>query len=253
MLNQQTMDQLRQLKLVGFLEALEQQREQPTTHDLPFEQRLALLIEREALHRDNRRLERLLRAAKLRLQACAEDIDYRHPRGLQRATMAQLLSGDWVVQSHNLCITGPTGTGKTWLACALGNQMCRQGRTVRYVRVSKLFEQMRMAHGDGSYSRLMNQLLRVELLIIDDWGLQPLTAPQRNDLMEIIEDRHARRSTLITSQLPVEHWHDYIGEATVADAILDRLLNGAHRLELIGDSMRRNLQNSTQEKIEKVD
>ena len=115
--------------------------------------------------------------------------------------MAQLLSGDWVVQSHNLCITGPTGTGKTWLACALGNQMCRQGRTVRYVMLSKLFEQLRMAHGDGSYSRLMNQLLRVELLIIDDWGLQPMTAPQRNDLMEIIEDRHARRSTLITSQL----------------------------------------------------
>ena len=253
MLNQQTIDQLRQLKMVGFLEALEQQRVQPATHDLPFEQRLALLIERETLHRDNRRLERLLRAAKLRQQACAEDIDYRHPRGLQKATMAQLLSGDWVEQSHNLCITGPTGTGKTWLACALGNQMCRQGRTVHYVRLSKLFEQLRMAHGDGTYSRLMNQLLRVELLIIDDWGLQPMTAPQRNDLMEIIEDRHARRSTLITSQLPIEHWHDYIGEATVADAILDRLLNGAHRLQLIGDSMRRSIENSTQEKTEKVD
>jgi len=225
----------------------------PPTHDLPFEQRLALLIEREALHRDNRRLERLLRAAKLRQFACAEDIDYRHPRGLQRATMAQLLSGDWVMQSHNLCITGSTGTGKTWLACALGNQMCRQGRTVRYVRLSKLLEQLRMAHGDGSYSRLMNQLLRVELLIIDDWGLQPLTAPQRNDLMEIIEDRHARRSTLITSQLPIEHWHDYIGEATVADAILDRLLNGAHRLELIGDSMRKNRQNKPEQKNQKID
>ena len=159
----------------------------------------------------------------------------------------------WVVQSHNLCITRPTVTGKTWLACALGNQMCRQGRTVRYVRLSKLFEKLRIAHGDGSYSRLMNQLLRVELLIIDDWGLQPLTATQRNDLMEIIEDRHAQRSTLITSQLPIEHWHDYIGEATVADAILDRLLNAAHRLELIGDSMRRNIQNNTQEKTKYVD
>ena len=131
--------------------------------------------------------------------------------------------------------------------------MCRQGRTVHYVRLSKLFEQLRMAHGDGTYSRLMNQLLRVELLIIDDWGLQPMTAPQRNDLMEIIEDRHARRSTLITSQLPIEHWHDYIGEATVADAILDRLLNGAHRLQLIGDSMRRSIENTPLEKTEKVD
>ena len=251
MLNQQTIGQLRELKLVGFLEALEQQREQPTTHDLPFEQSLTLLFEREALHRDNRRLERLLRAAKLRQQACAEDIDYRHPRGLQKATMGQLLSGDWVVRSHNLCITGPTDTGKTWLACAQGNQMCRQGRTVRYVRLSKLFEQLRMAHGDDSYSRLMNQLFRVELLIIDDWGPQAMTAPQRNDLIEIIEDRHARRSTLITSQLPIEHWHDYIGEATVADAILDRLLNGVHRLQLIGDSMRRSIKSSTQEKTEK--
>ena len=161
-----------------------------------------------------------------------------------------------VIQASALCEGGIYSCsiwGKTWLTCALGNQMCRQGRTVRYVRLSKLFEQLRMAHGDDSYSLLMNQLFRVELLIIDDWGPQAMTAPQRNDLIEIIEDRHARRSTLITSQLPIEHWHDYIGEATVADAILDRLLNGAHRLQLIGDSMRRSIENTPQEKTEKVD
>ena len=239
MLNQQTIDQLRQLKLFGLLEALEEQIALPATHELAFEQRLALLVERETLHRENRRLERLLKAAKLREQACAEDINYRHPRGLEKPKMAQLLSGDWVVHSQNLFITGPTGTGKTWLACALGNQMCRHGRSVRYFRLAKLFEQLRMAHGDGSYSRLMNQLLRVDLLVIDDWGLQPITASQRHDLMELIEDRHGRRSTLITSQLSIKHWHDYIGEPTVADAVLDRLLQGAHRLEFEGDSMRR--------------
>lgn len=239
MLQQQTLDQLRDLKLFGLIEALEEQQALPATHDLAFEQRLALLVERETLHRDNRRLQRLLKAARLREQACPEDIDYRHARGLKKSQLAQLLSGDWLNQSHNLCITGPTGTGKTWLSCALGNQMCRQGRSVRYVRLAKLFEQLKMAHGDGSYSRLMSQLLRVELLIIDDWGLQPIQPSQRHDLMELIEDRHARRSTLITSQLAIKHWHDYIGEATVADAILDRLLHGAHRIELDGDSMRR--------------
>jgi len=239
MLQQQTIDQLRQLKLFGLIEALEEQIALPATYELAFEQRLALLVERETLHRENRRLERLLKAAKLREQACAEDINYRHQRGLEKSKMAQLLSGDWVVHSQNLFITGPTGTGKTWLACALGNQMCRHGRSVRYFRLAKLFEHLRMAHGDGSYSRLMNQLLRVDLLIIDDWGLQPITSSQRHDLMELIEDRHGRRSTLITSQLAIKHWHDYIGEPTVADAVLDRLLQGAHRLEFEGDSMRR--------------
>ena len=222
MLNQQTTDQLRALKLTGMLEAWEQQREQPQTHDLSFDERLALLVEREVLHRENRRLARLLKAAKLRVNACVEDIDYRHPRGLEKARMAALASGDWILQAHNLCITGPTGCGKTWLACALGNQACRQGLSVRYLRLPALFEQLRIAHGDGSWPRLMNRLLKMDLLILDDWGLQKITAAQRQDLMEVIEDRHGRRSTLIASQLPTEHWHDYIGEATLADAILDR-------------------------------
>ena len=242
MLKQHTREQLHALKLAGMLDALDQQQAQPETHDLAFDDRLALLVEREILYRENRRLARLLKTAKLRVDACIEDIDYRHPRGLQKARMAQLASLDWIRQSLNLCLTGPTGCGKTWLACALGNQACRQGLSVRYLRLPTLLEQLRIAHGDGSYVRLMGQLLKTDLLILDDWGIQPLTRPQRNDLMEVIEDRHDRRSTLIASQLPIEHWHEYIGEATLADAILDRLLHNAHRLPLKGDSMRKKQQ-----------
>lgn len=239
MLNQQMIEQLHTLKLTGMLDALEQQHAQPETHDLSFDERLALLVEREVLHRENRRLARLLKAAKLRVQACIEDIDYRHPRGLEKPRMAELASCDWIRRSHNLCITGPTGCGKTWLACAVGNQACRQGLSVRYLRLPTLFEELRIAHGDGSYPRLMNRLLKMDLLILDDWGIQKITSAQRQDLMEVIEDRHGRRSTLITSQLPTDHWHDYIGEATLADAILDRLLHGSHRLNLRGESMRK--------------
>lgn len=239
MLKQHTRGQLQALKLTGMLDALDQQHNQPATHDLAFEERFALLVDREVLYRENRRLARLLKAAKLRVDACIEEIDYRHPRGLQKSRMAQLASLDWIRQSLNLCVTGPTGCGKTWLACALGNQACRQGLSVRYLRLPTLLEQLRIAHGDGSYVRLMGQLLKTDLLILDDWGIQPLTSNQRNDLMEVIEDRHDRRSTLIASQLPIEHWHDYIGEATLADAILDRLLHGAHRLKLTGESMRK--------------
>jgi DNA replication protein DnaC len=239
MLQHPTLERLRALKLTGMAEALEQQLAQPQTHDLPFEERLALLIERELLHRDNRRLTRLLSAAKLRVNACVEDIDYRHPRGLHREQMAALASGDWIRRAQNLCLTGPTGCGKTWLACALGNQACRQGLAVRYLRLPRLLEQLRIAHGDGSWSRLMGQLARTDLVILDDWGIHKLNAAQRHDLMELIEDRHGRRATLIASQLPVEHWHELIGEATLADAILDRLLHNAHRLALTGESMRR--------------
>ena len=239
MLLEQTKDQLRTLKLTGFLEALEQQLEQPHTHELAFENRLGFLVEREVLYRDNRRLARLLSNAKLREPACVEDINYAHPRGLDKSRMASLVQLDWVRSGLNLCITGKTGCGKTWLACAIGNQSCRQGLVTRYFRLPRLLEQLRISHGDGSYARLMTQLLKTDLLILDDWGMQPLDTPQRQDLMELIEDRHGRRSTLIASQLPVKHWHDYIGEATMSDAILDRLLHGSHRLELEGDSMRK--------------
>ena len=239
MLTQQTIEKLHTLRLTGMIEAFEQQLAQPQTHQLSFEQRLGLLVEREILHRENRRLNRLLKAAKLRVQACVEDIDYRHPRGLERTQMAQLVSCEWIVHHHNLCITGPTGSGKTWLSCALGNQACRQGLSVRYLRVPRLFEQLRIAHADGSYSRLMNQLAKTDLVLLDDWGMQKISAPQRQDLMEVIEERHGLKSTLIASQLPTQHWHEYIGDATLADAILDRLLHNAHRLSLKGESMRK--------------
>ena len=239
MLMQQTREHLHTLRLTGLLQALDEQMEQPAVGELGFEERLAMLIDREVLYRENRRLARLLRAAKLRVNACVEDIDYRHPRGLDKSRMASLLLLDWIPQSLNLCLTGPTGCGKTWLACAIGNEACRRGYSVRYLRLPRLFEMLRIAHGDGSYPRLMNQLLKTDLLILDDWGIQKVSAAQRNDLMEVIEDRHGRRSTLIASQLPTEYWHEYIGEATLADAILDRLLHGAHRLNLTGESLRK--------------
>lgn len=239
MLIQQTKEQLRTLKLTGILDALEQQLEQPESHDLAFEQRLGMLVDREVLHRENRRLARLLTQAKLRVSACVEDIDYAHPRGLKKPQVASLASGDWINAHRNLCITGPTGSGKTWLSCAFGNQACRAGISVRYVRLPRLLEQLRVARGDGTYARQMNQLLKTDLIILDDWGMQSLTGTHRQDLMEVIEDRHGRRSTLIASQLPIDHWHEFIGEATLADAILDRLLHGAHRLELRGESLRK--------------
>jgi DNA replication protein DnaC len=242
MLHQHTLEKLYMLKLTGMAAAFEQQLAQPAAEELAFEERFGLLLDQEILHRDNRRLSRLLKTAKLRLNACVEDIDYRHPRGIDRSFMSTLASCQWVQRYHNLAITGPTGSGKTWLACALGNQTCRQGLSVRYFRLPRLFEMLRIAHGDGSYPRLMNQLAKTDLIILDDWGIQKIAPAQRNDLMEVIEDRHGLRSTLIASQLPIEHWHDFIGEATLADAILDRLLHTAHRLPLKGDSMRKKQQ-----------
>ncbi len=241
MLTQQTLDKLHALRLTGMLDAFEQQLAQPETHELAFEERLALLLDREQLARDNRRLTRLLKAARLRIAAaCVEDIDYRHARGLKRAQIAQLGGCQWIHQKHNLLLTGPTGTGKTYLACALGNQACRQGLSTRYFRLPRLLEHIAIARGDGSYPRLMKQLAGTDALILDDLAIAPLSASQRNDFMELIEDRHGLRSTLVASQLPIEHWHDYLSEPTLADAILDRLLHNAHRLPLKGASMRKN-------------
>jgi DNA replication protein DnaC len=245
MLIQQTREHLHTLRLTGMLQALDEQLEQPAMAELSFEERLAILVDREVLYRENRRLERLLKAARLRVSACVEDIDYRHPKGLEKPRMASLVALEWIRQSLNLCLTGPTGSGKTWLACAFGNEACRRGFSVRYLRLPRLFEMLRISHGDGSYTKLMNQLLKTDLLILDDWGIQKVSAAQRNDLMEVIEDRHGRRSTLIASQLPTDHWHEYIGEATIADAILDRLLHGAHRINLTGESMRKTKENLT--------
>lgn len=239
MLNQPTLQLLHQLKLTGMATAFQQQQEQPHFHALSFDERLAFLVEREVALREERRLQRLLQLAKLRQQACIEDIDYQHKRGLERPLVLTLSTGQWIKRHQNLHITGPTGTGKSWLACAFGQQACRQGWSVRYERTARLLESLRIAHGDGSYSKRLAGLAKVDVLILDDFGLKPLTQTERHDLLEIIEDRHERRSTLVTSQLPIAAWHEYLNEPTVADALLDRLLHGAHRLELKGDSLRK--------------
>lgn len=245
MLTNHTLEQLRQLKLTGMAEAFTQQREQPETHALSFEERFTLLVDREVTFRENRRLVRLLQLARLKQPACIEDVDYKHRRGLERSLMAQLASCDWVRSHHNVHLTGPTGTGKSWLACALGHQACRQGLSVRYERVPRLLETLRLARADGSLPKRLAWVARIDLLILDDFGLKPLSQSERHDLLEVIEDRHGTRSTMITSQLPISHWHEYLNEPTVADALLDRLLHNAYKLELKGESMRKSKANLT--------
>lgn len=241
MLTNQTLELLNQLKLSGMAKAYAGQLEQPAVNDLSFDERLAFLVSAEITERDNRRQTRLLRLARLRQpSACVEDIDYRHPRGLERSRMASLITCDFIRQRQNLHITGPTGTGKSWLACALGQQACRQGLSVRYERVPRLLETLRLSRGDGSLGKKLQQIAKTELLILDDFGLKPLTQPEKHDLLEVIEDRHGLRSTIVTSQLPIKTWHEYLGEPTVADAVIDRLLNNSHRLELRGESLRKN-------------
>ena len=239
MLRHPTVDHLHALGLLGMAQALEDQGRDPAALALPFEDRLALLLDREASHRETKRTLARLRHAKLRVSAQLEDIDYRAPRGLDRGLMAKLASGQWVRDGLNLLITEPTGVGKTWLACAFGHRACRNNLSVLYTRTPRLLEDLALARADGRYPRLLKTLARVQLLILDDWGVTPMTADQRRDLLEVIDDRTGRAATLITSQLPVPEWHAAIGGLTLADAILDRVLHSAHRIELAGESMRK--------------
>ena len=248
MLETQSLQQLRQMKLTGLADALEMQFNQPNTYDeLCFAERIGLAIQQEMTSRNDKRLQRLLKAARFKVTARLEDVDYSHPRGLKQSTMAGFQSNNWITRHQNLVITGPTGCGKTYLACALGHHACHQGYRVRYYRATRLFEQLTIAHGDGSYLKQLAQIAKMDVLIIDDWGLEPLTQSQKNDLLEIMEDRHNNKSTIFTSQLPLTKWHDFIADPTLADAILDRLLHNAHKLKLKGESMRKLLTTLTED------
>ena len=238
MLPHPTHDRLVALGLAGMAKALEEQRGQRNVEGLTFDERLGLLVDREAAERESKRLVTRLKFANLRQNATPEDLNTKAVRGLDRAVFAKLATGDWIARRQDLLITGKTGLGKSWLACALGHKACRDDRSVAYHRVPRLLEALALARGDGRYARLLKSLARVELLILDDWGLAPLTSQQGRDLLEIIDDRHGRGSTIVTSQIPVAHWHDLIVDPTIADAILDRLVHTSHRLELDGETLR---------------
>jgi len=240
MLNEPTLDKLKAMRLDTLAAAWLEQHKRPDLAKLAFDERLALLVDAEWLHRENARLGRALKEAKLRLgQACVEDIDYPARRELDKAVVRQLTTCRWVTEFQNVVITGATGTGKTYLACALAHQACRKGHRAIYRRASRLTDELTLARADGSYARALARLARVDVLVIDDWGHAPMRDQERRDLVEVLDDRHGLRSTIMTSQLPVAKWHDHIGDPTNADAICDRVLHNAHRLVLKGPSRRK--------------
>jgi DNA replication protein DnaC len=240
MLNSQTAHKLRALKLTGMLEAIESQAAQPDLVSLSFEERLGLLVDFEYSFRENRRLARLLKDAKLKhQQASIEDVDFNPRRGLDKSYLMTLANCDWIQKRQHLIFTGPAGAGKTWLACAYGHQACRQGMSVIYKRVPRLLEELKIARGDGSIVKFRSQLAKVSVLILDDWGMVPIDGMGLHDLLELVDDRVNAGSLIITSQLPVSTWHEYLGEPTIADAILDRIVHNAHKIEVNGESMRR--------------
>jgi DNA replication protein DnaC len=237
-LNEETYKQLIELKLYCIAESFKEYLEQTEKDALIFEERLGIMVDREWTARQERRLKYRIGRAKLREEACVEDINYRHPRGLDRSVMQRLIPCQWVKRHENIILTGKTGLGKTWLACALAHKACREGHTTLYVRVPRMLQDLYVAHADGSYPKAMDRLAKPDVLILDDFGLSVLGDLERRDLLEVIEERQNRRSTIMTSQMKIKHWHEVIGDPTIADAIMDRLVSSSHRIEMNGKSMR---------------
>ena len=248
MLHEQTFEKLYAMKLTGMAEAMKDQMGRADMDGLSFEERFAMMVDAQYLFRENKRMKRLLQTAKLKLSACMEDIDYRKPRGLDKSVVLSLGTCEWIRKHRNVLITGPTGAGKTYIACALAHKACREGLGAFYVRCPKLYYTLAIAKADGSYASISSKLTKVPVLILDDFGLAVLTDPERRDLLDVIDDRYGVGSTIIMSQLPVEHWHEVVGDPTIADAILDRLVHNSHKICLTGkDSMRKKKVSFTQE------
>jgi len=245
MLLHPTLEKLNTLRFTGMAAALDEQMQMNSLDGLGFEERLGILLDREMAVRQTRRMNTRLRKARLRQDGCIADIDFRHPRGLDKSLVMRMAGCEWIKEHNNLIITGPTGVGKTYLACAFAQKACREGYSTLYLRMTKLFEDLALAKGDGRYLKLLASFAKADLLVLDDYGLEQLGRDQRHDLLEILEDRHGLKSTLVTSQLPIDHWHEQIGDPTLADAILDRLVHSAHKIKLNGESMRKKNANLT--------
>ena len=243
------LDKLRVLVLEGMLKALEEQLNTPDAQELAFEERLGLMGDRESTHRENRRLKNRLAKARLRHDACLEDIDYRQRRGMDKSLIMALASCRWIAEHHNLLISGPTGVGKSFVACALGHKACLEGYSVSYKRVPAFLRELVAARGDGSYQKMIAAGSKTNLLILDDWGLEKLSREQSLDMLEVLEDRYGRGSTIVTAQVPVDQWHETISDPTLADAILDRLVHNAYKINLKGESMRKKLASLTGDNI----
>lgn len=241
MLINTTKEKLKQLKFKGMLTALEEQLQVADINNLPFEERFGFLIDRELIDRENRRLQNRLRQAKLRQDAFIENIDYKNHRGVEKSVILSLASCEWINKKQNIIITGPTGAGKSYLACALAQKACREGFNSIYERLPRLFQELTIAKGDGRYIKILDKIGRVDVLILDDWGITTMNESQRKDLLEIIEDRYSTRSTIIASQIPIDKWHELIGDPIVADALLDRLIHNAHKIQMKGESMRKKI------------
>jgi len=239
MMTQQTIDKLHDMKLTAMAEAFIQQLSQPDLGELSFEDRFAMLVDHQWTFKEDRRMTRLLRMAKLRDCACIENVDFRTPRALDKSLVMRLTDSDWIKKAQNAIILGPTGVGKTYLACAIANSACRGGYPAMYKRAPRLYQEIAIARADGSYPKLMNKLSKIKVLILDDFCIAPMSDPERRDLLEVLEDRQSISSTIIATQIPIENWIEHIGDPTLADAILDRLVHNAHKIYLKGESMRK--------------